>query len=82
MKDIVSCLRFEKGKTRRVKVGVILLMLLLELILNISRLFSDSYMNNCMKRAEKTAIYYDDGIKYSGMKQRKTSISADGNVAT
>lgn len=35
-----------------------------------------------MKRAEKTAIYDDDWTKYSGMEQRKTSVSTDGNVAT
>lgn len=46
------------------------------------KIFLDPYMNNCMKRAEKRAIYCDDWIKYSGMKQRKTSISTDGNVAT
>lgn len=42
---------------------------------------SDTYTNNCITRAEKTAIYYDDWIKSSGMEQRKTSLSTDGNMA-
>lgn len=64
--------------------GVILLTFLLEfpLCLISQDFFSDTYSSNCIKTAEKTAIYYDDWIKYSGMEQRKTSISTDGNVAT
>lgn len=82
IKNIVSCLLFETAKIRRVEGGSDSITVSARVYSQDLKIFLDTYTNNCMKRAEKTAIYYDDWIKYSGMKQRKTSISTDGNVAT